>query len=411
MPGFLYMARDRRGTLQSGQLDAVDEDEVVAVLQSRGLIVTRLSRKTTEVDQTLQRRQTARRLHGKVTSDDLVLFCQQLATLIDAGIPLLKSLEVLSNQIESRALLITVEQIRHDIEAGQTLRDALARHPRIFSNFWVNLVETGEASGHLAQSLHHLASYLESSRNLKRKAVTALTYPALLIAVAVAALAVFTIKIIPIFSGVFESMTVRLPPLTLAVLGLSRFAQRYWVLVTLGLFAGGYGLRWFMRTEQGRWFVDRLQLRLPVFSQFFVHFQLAQFSRGMATLLESGVPILYGLEIMEHSASNQVYGRAIGRVKAQVREGTSLADPIEATGLFPAMVIQMIQVGEEIGELGKMLDRVASYYEQRVETFIERLAILFEPLAISVMAVVIGTLVLAMFMPIFQLAGSAGSGV
>ena len=405
MPSFLYTARDRRGILQTGQLDAVDEDEVVTVLQNRGLIVTRLSHKTAEMGQALQRRQMARRLHGKVTSDDLVLFCQQLATLLEAGIPLLKSLEVLSAQVESRALLVAVEQMRRDIEAGKTFRDALARHPNIFSSFWVNLIETGEASGHLAQSLHHLARYLESVRTLMRKASTALTYPVIMIVAAVIALAIFTLKIIPIFKGVFASMGLELPMLTLIVITVSSFVKQYFVLVVIGAIAAGYVLSQFVRSDQGRWLIDRLQLRLPGFNHFFMHFQLAQFSRGLSTLLESGVPILYGLEIMEHSATNQVYARAIGQVKESVREGKSLAEPMEATGLFPAMVVQMIQVGEEIGELGKMLDRVAKYYEEWLETFIERLAVMFEPIAIMVMAVVIGTIVLAMFLPIFRLAG------
>jgi len=347
----------------------------------------------------------ARRLHGRVSVDDRVLFCQQLAALVEAGVPLARSLEVVSWQAESRPFLLAIEQLRQDIEAGLTFHEALAKHPKVFSRFWVNLVETGEASGHLAQSLNQLARYLESVRGLQRKAVTALTYPLVLIGAAILALAVFVFKIIPIFSGIFASMNVELPLLTQLIVGMSNFARRYAILVFLGMVAVGWGVRKFVRTEQGRWIVDRLLLRLPLAKQFFAQFQLAQFARGLGTLLESGVPILFSLEIMEQSAVNKVYAQAIAQVKESVREGKPMAEPMERTGVFPPMTVQMVQVGEETGELGKMLDRVAKYYEERVATFIERLQVLFEPIAIVVMAVIIGTIVISMFLPIFSLAG------
>jgi len=409
MASFVYVARDRSGILQTGDLDAVDEDEVLSVLQTRGLIVTSLARKESQVAERALRRRNVR-LHGRVTVDDKVLFCQQLATLIDAGIPLLKGLEVLSTQVESRPLMMAIERMRQDIEGGLTFRDALAKHPKIFSSFWTNLVQTGEASGHLAQSLQQLARYLESVRDLQQKAITAMTYPLVLIGAAVLALAVFVLKIIPIFSGLFASMNVPLPLLTQIVMGVSEFARRYAIVVVLVLVGAGWLLRNFVRTEEGRWLVDRLLLKIPVFNRLFVQLQLAQFSRGLSTLLESGVPILFSLEIMEHSATNKVYGRAIGQVKESVRQGKTVAEPMDKESLFPPMMVQMIQVGEEIGELGKMLDRVAKHYEERVSTFIERLTSLFEPIAIAVMALIIGTLVISMFLPIFSIAGGFRPG-
>ena len=406
MPDFFYMARDKGGALQSGHLEGVDEDEVVAVLQNRGLFVTRLSRKDSlAVAARTIRRSRGLRLHGRVTTDDQVLLCQQLATLIEAGIPLLKSLEVVSAQVESRPLLAALEEMCQDIESGQTFRDAMARHPRIFSHFWVNLVETGEASGHLAQSLNQLARYLESSRDLQRKAVTAMTYPLVLIGASVVALGVFVVKIIPVFTGIFASMHVQLPLLTQIVLVISEAVRRYLFFIVLGAVAAGYALRRFVRTEQGRWVVDRLLLKIPVFNQLFIQLQLAQFAQGLGTLLESGVPILFSLEIIEHSLSNKVYAQAVREVKDYVREGKPMAEPMERTGLFPPMTIQMVQVGEEIGELGRMLGRIAKYYEDRVSTFIERLTVLFEPVAIVIMAAIIGVLVISMFLPIFSLAG------
>jgi len=406
MPTFLYTARDRTGAMQNGHLDAVNEEEVVALLQNRGLIVTGVSRKESQISRAARQR-SVRRLHGGVTADDKVLFCQQLATLLDAGVPLLKSLEVICAQVESRSLLVAVEQMRQEIEAGKTFHEAMTKHPRIFTTFWINLVQNGEASGHLGQALNQLVSYLESVRDLQSKAMTALTYPMVLVIAAAVAVAVFVLKIIPVFMGIFSSMNVELPFLTQVIVAFSRAAQRYGIFMAAGLVGLGWFIREFLRTEQGRWLMDRLLLRIPVFNQLFIQLQLAQFARGLGTLLESGVPILFSLDIMEHGATNKVYGRAIGEVKEFVREGKTMAGPMEQTGLFPPMVVQMVQVGEEIGELDKMLDRIARYYEQRVGTFIDRLSVLFEPIAIAVMTVVIGTLVVAMFLPIFKLAGGA----
>lgn len=408
MPSYTYTARDRGGSLQKGHLDGIDEDEVITTLQNRGLTVTGLSRQEETSAGKAKLRQKSlvrRRMHGRVTVDDKVLFCQQLATLVEGGIPLLRSLQVMTAQVESKMLLEAVEQMRRDIEAGRTFRDSLARYPHIFSNFWVNLVETGEASGHLAEALNHLAKYMEQIRNIRNKAITAFTYPAVLIGAATVALGVFMLKIIPIFANMFASMEMELPPMTLAVIAMSEFLQHYFVVLILGLVGVGFLLKRFLGTDSGRWILHSCQLRVPVFSRLFMELQFAQFARGLSTLLASGVPILFSLEIMERSATNVVYGKAIGTVREFLREGKSMAEPLAQTGLFSAIMVQMIQVGEEVGELGKMLDRVALYYEGRVEAFVERMTVLFEPFAIIVMAFLIGFLVISMFMPIFQMAG------
>jgi len=319
-------------------------------------------------------------------------------------------MEVVSLQAESRALLSAIEQMRHDVEAGSKFATAVAKHPAIFSGLWVSLVETGEASGTLGQSLSQVASYLEAMRNLRNKAMTAMTYPLVLIVSAVLVLMFFVLKIIPIFSGIFAQMNIPLPLLTRIIIAISDAARHYTILVVFGLVAVGWMARRFLRTEQGRWLRDRTLLKLPVFNGLFIQLQLAFFSQGLSTLLASGVPILTSMEIMEHSASNLVYAKAIGEVREAVREGKPMAGPMGASGLFPPMMVQMIQVGEEIGELAKMLGRVAKYYEERVDTFIERLSVLFEPIAIVVMAGIIGTLVISMFLPIFSLAGGMKAG-
>ena len=410
MPAFVYMARDRGGMIQSGHLEAVGEDEVISVLQGRGLIVTSLSRREAQPLASSRAKTRAAAMHGSVRLDDLVLLCQQLATLIEAGVPLLRSLEIVSLQSESRALLYAVEQMRRDIEGGSKFGRAMARHPQIFTGLWVSLVETGEASGNLGQSLTQIARYLESLRNLQNKAVTAMTYPVLLISAAVLVLGFFVLKIIPIFKTVFDSMDVPLPLLTQVTVSVSDFCRQYAFFVAGGAAAGFFFARRFFRTDQGRWILDQAAIKVPVFKTLFVQLELAYFSKGLSTLLASGVPILTSLEIMEHSASNRVYGKAIREIRELVREGKSMAEPMGKSGLFPPMMVQMVQVGEEIGELGKLLGRVAGYYEQRVDTFIERLTVLFEPIAIVVMAVIIGALVISMFLPIFSLAGGLKAG-
>ena len=406
MAAFLYRARDQQGLLQTGRLDAADADEALAMLQRRGLIVVAVSNDQGRAQPEAAKR--PRRLHARVTVDDRIMMCQQMATLLEAGVPLLRSLQAVSRQLESRTLLTTLSQVRQDIEGGWTFRNAIAKHPQVFSIFWVNLIETGEASGHLAQSLKQLAQYHESVRQLNSKAVTAMTYPAVLIVAAIGALFFFSLKVIPMFNTIFSAMHIELPLLTKIILGISNFVRHHVVLLILGMAACGFGVFHAARLPQGKRMLDWGSLHLPLFRQLFINLQLAQFTRGLATLLATGVPILASLEIMERSASNGVYAKAIGEAKDAVREGKPMVQPLEGSGLFPAVMVQMVQVGEEIGELPKMLDRSAAYFEERVNVFIERMTSLFEPIAIVVMGAVIGTLVISMFLPIFSMSTGGG---
>lgn len=403
MPTFTYIARDQEGLARSGQVDGVTEDEAIVLLQHRGLLVTSISKKDLAQKSRVVFRQGARRFHGRVTVDDQVLLCQQMATLVEAGVPLLRSLEVVAAQVESRPLLLALEQIRHDVGAGSTLVAALAKHPAIFSKLWLNLVETGEASGHLAQSLTQLARHFESVRHVQNEAKTALTYPAFLIGAAICVSLFFVYWLIPRFTGIFTAQQMELPLLTRIVIGVSDLARRYIVVVIAAPFAAGFFLRRYLRTAAGQWVRDRLALRLPLFRQLFEAIQLAEFSRGLSTLLESGVPLLSTLEILENSATNLVYGQAIGRIREHVKEGKTIAEPMVETGLFPPITVQMIQVGEEIGELAKMAGRVAKYYEEQLAIFIARMTRLFEPIAIVVMAVLVLLIVLSIFLPVIQM--------
>jgi len=406
MPTFAYTSRDEKGVVQTGNLEALSEDQVVAILQHRGLLVTSISRKDLEpAAKPVVSRSTRRRMHTGAKTGDHVLLCQQLATLVDAGVPLLKSLKIVSAQVESRILLIALDEVYRDVEGGSTLRKALAKHPKIFSNLWLNLVETGEASGHLAQAFQQLARHFESAQHLQNEARTALTYPAFLMGAAVLVMALFVYWLIPKFATMFASIDTELPLLTRIIIGISDAARRYVVAIIGGLALTGWGLRRYLRTESGQWMRDRLLLRLPLFQTLITNVQLAEFSRGVSTLLESGVPLLSCLEILETSATNKLYGQAIGSIKEAVKEGKTMYEPMDKTGMFPPMTVQMVQVGEEVGELAKMTARIARYYEEQVETFISRMTRLFEPIAIVVMGGLVLIIVLSIFLPIFKMAG------
>ena len=409
MPTFTYTARDQQGLVQTGSLDAASEDEVIATLQHRGLLVTSITVK--DLNQapkiSVKKFSSSRRMHSRVTTDDQVLLCQQLATLVEAGVPLLKGLEVVSVQVESRMLLLACEEIRRDVAGGRTFRDALAKHPAVFSNLWLNLVETGEASGHLAESLKQLSRHFELAQHLQSEAKTALTYPAFLCVAAMAVMAVFVYWLIPKFASMFASMEgLELPLMTRVVIGVSDVARKYVVIIVFGGMGFFYLMGRYLQTNTGQWMRDTLLLRIPLFKQLFTYIQLAEFSRGLSTLLESGVPLLSALEILERSATNKVYGQAIGGIKDLVREGKTMAEPMGDAGLFPPMMVQMVQVGEEVGELAKMVERIARFYESRVETFIERMTRLFEPIAIVIMGGLVLIIVLSIFMPIFKMATS-----
>ena len=416
MPTFTYSARNEQGTAQTGQLDAITEDEAIATLQRRGLTVTSISQRGGAEGggpKLSEKRVKSRhrKMHVGVKVDDQVLLCQQLATLVGAGVPLLKSFEVVSAQVESTKLLIALEEVHRDVAAGRTFRESLSKHPAIFSNMWLNLIETGEASGHLADSLQQLAHHFEMAQHLQNETKTALTYPLFLLAACVAVLALFVYWLIPKFATMFETMGgMELPLITRIVVGASNWARKFWYVVVGASGGSFYALRAYLKTVPGQWMRDKLVLRIPVFKEFFAHVQLAEFSRGLSTLLASGVPLLSSLEILERSATSWVYGRAIGRVREAVKEGKTMAEPMAALELFPPMTVQMVQVGEEVGELSKMVDQMAKYYEGRVETFISRMTRLFEPIAIVVMGGLVLIIVLSIFMPIFKMSSGFKAG-
>lgn len=400
MPYFIYRVRDKSGRERQDTREAANEEELIAQLQNEELLVISVTRR----DLAFKKRLAAGRQHLRITIDDLILFARQLSTMLAAGVTLLKSLDVLSKQIESKALLGVVEEVKQDITGGGSFRDALAKHPRVFSEFWVHIVETGEASGALPVTLAQLADYLESSAAMRRKVTSALIYPAVLIMIAIIASTIFTVWIIPIFAQVFDSFEVELPFITQAVITFSKFMRKHFIICFTLAFGLGYLLYKYIHTEKGRWQFDQLKFKIPLLSSFFQRVVIERFSSGLATLIESGVPILYGLDIVGRAVENKVVEKAIGEVRESVRQGKGMSRPLEESGVFTPMVVQMVSVGEEIGELGKMLERISEFYKERIATTIARITTLIEPTILVFMGVIVGIMVISMFLPIFQLA-------
>lgn len=402
MPFFKYVARDRSGKMIEEAIETVSQEDLVNMLQNRGLFIISIQQE----NQIKQVRKVQRRYHRGVKAFDLIMFSKELATLLNSGVTLIKSLDILSKQTESQTLLRIIEQVKKDVEGGYTFQNALKKHDKVFSSFWIHLVETGEASGHLPQSLEQLSGYLEESAELKKKVTSAMVYPVILVCVASGAIAIFLLKIIPIFSEIFKGFNVELPLLTRIVIAMSNIIRRYFLIVAGIGTALFFVARQYISTETGRFQFDALKLKLPIIGPVIQEVSTERFASGLSTLLKSGVPILHALEIAEKTAGNKVMEKELRQVKTAVRDGRGIAQVMQESSLFSPLVVQMIGVGEEIGELGKMLEKISMFYKERVNTFVSRLTTMFEPLVLVFMGVVVGVLVVAMFMPIFSISSA-----
>lgn len=410
MAKYFYVARDYRGDKNSGLEDAPSQDELVGRLQARGLTVVSVTLEAekqqagplTAAEAAL--RNDAKKRHYRVKSSDLTLFCRQLSTLLGAGITILKSLQIISKQVSSQKLYNVIQTLQKNMEQGLSLHEAMAKHPKIFSDLWVNLVESGEASGNLAIVLNRLATFLERSAAFRAKIISALIYPILLVFAATGVLLFMTIKVIPTFAQIFSGLNVTLPVLTRIVFAFSFFLRKYILLFVLAIGAVIFFITRYIKTKEGRLRFENFKFGLPLFGEFFRAIVVERFSSELSTLIESGVPILYSLEIAERSIGNAVMAGVIRQVKESVREGKGLASPLEKSGFFEPMVIQMVMVGEEIGELPQMLKRINTFYQEYVETFLARILALFEPMMLVCMGFVVGIIVIGMFLPIFSIA-------
>lgn len=399
MPLFKYTAKRLSGETVTGTLEATTQSLVLDALRKQGLVVIGV-------------RETAPKTRGRarVKLEELVVFSRQLATLVEAGIPLVTGLDTLHAQLERPGLKAVVGRIRDDVEGGANFTDALAKHPTVFSSLFVSMVKAGEASGTLAEILDRLAIYLEKTAALQRKVKSALIYPAVVSSMALLITVFLIVKVVPTFKGIFATLKGELPLPTQILLGVSDFCQRYF-LVGIGLLVGlVVGGRRYHQTSAGRLRIDRWLLTLPIFGILLRKVAIAQFSRTLSTLVKSGVPILTSLEIVGKTADNRVLEDAITNVRTSIREGENIAGPLAASGVFPPLVVRMVSVGEQTGQLEKMLAKIADFYESEVDAAVSGLTSILEPLIIAVMGVVVGGIVIAIFMPILKITQYLSAG-
>jgi len=395
MPNFKYRAKDQQGKAVSATLEAKDKTALVELLRKRDLIII-------SVEETKGR---ALKVTGKakVKMDDLVIFSRQLATMVDSGIPLVQALDVLAEQIERPGFQAVVAGLRDNIETGSSLSEALSRHPGIFSALFVNMVRAGESSGMLDDILERLADYLEKSNALAHKVKSSFIYPGLVVSMAIIITSVLIFKVVPTFKGIFDTLGGELPVITQMLISFSNFARRSAPLLLGGLFLLAFSLRRVIRTKKGRMQLDKTVLRLPIVGVLLRKVAIARFSRTLSTLVKSGVPILNSLEIVARTSGNKVVEAAVDQVRTNIREGENIAEPLARSGVFPPMVTRMIGVGEQTGELEKMLAKISDFYEEQVDTAVSGLTSLIEPIIIVFLGVVVGGIVAAMFLPIFKI--------
>jgi len=395
MPTFSYSARPASGgDIQSGEIELASKDDVLAYLHRQRMIPVSVREKAKEFNITFG---------TGVRTRDVVIFTRQFATMINSGLPLVQSLDILAEQTENTALRKTIQDVLYDVESGHTLADAMGRHPKIFSDLYVNMVAAGEAGGILDTILLRLATFLEKNDALVRKIKGAMVYPAVILSVAAIAIVILLIFVIPTFQSMFESAGIPLPLPTRIVIGMSAFLQAYWWAIGVAVIVGGFLLRQFYRTDGGELVIDKLLLGMPILGDLQRKAAVARFTRTLGTLVSSGVSILEGLEITAKTAGNRVIHDAVMGSRASIAGGETIAGPLKESGVFPPMVVQMINVGEQTGGLDEMLSKIADFYDEEVDAAVEVLLSAMEPIMIVVLGVVVGGMIVAMYLPIFDM--------
>lgn len=399
MPVFSYSARTIAGEIQNGEIDLPTREEVVGYLRKQRLLPVAVKAKPKEVSLAFG---------SGVKTREVVIFTRQFATMINSGLPLVQSLSILAEQTENKRFQTVIRAVLHDIESGQTLADSMRRHPKVFTDLYVNMVAAGEAGGILDIILNRLASFLEKNDALALKIKGAMTYPAVMLFVVIAATTVLLWKVVPVFAGMFEGAGVALPAPTRAVMGASAFLQSYMLYLVGAVVAGVFLLRQYYNTPDGRLTIDRLLLRMPVLGALIRKAAVSRFTRTLGTLISSGVSILDGLEITARTSGNRVIHDAVMSSRASIAGGATISDPLKSSGVFPPMVVQMINVGEQTGGLDEMLSKIADFYDDEVDAAVAALTSVLEPIMIVVMGVVVGGMVVAMYLPMFDLISTVG---
>jgi type IV pilus assembly protein PilC len=402
MAVFAFSGRTRTGQIVNGEMEAPSREAVVAQLRRQQVLATSIRPKAKDVEIKIPG------FGGKVGDRDLAVVTRQLATMIDAGLPLVQCLDILGQQQENKTFKKTLVEIRHDVEGGATFSAALKRHPKIFGALFTNMVEAGEAGGILDTILNRLAAYIEKAMILKKRIKSAMFYPATIVTVAVVVVIFLLIYVIPTFQQLFAGFGATLPLPTIIVLELSRIVRAYLLYMVGGFVVFVVGIRMYYQSEGGQRNIDGLLLKLPVFGPLIRKVAVAKFTRTLGTLVSSGVAILDGLDITARTAGNKVVEEAVFKARTTIAQGKTIAEPLGASGVFPPMVVQMIGVGEQTGALDRMLNKIADFYDEEVDTAVAALTSLLEPLLVIFLGVIIGGVVVAMYLPIFKLISVVG---
>ncbi len=394
---FAYQARDAAGKTVTGVTEALNQDNAVSSLMSRGLMVLSIEQKSARTQQ---------KKAITVKSDELVVFTRQLATMVEAGLPLVSSLTALYEQADPKKQLrlrSVIGDLTARVQSGESFNEALSRQPRVFSRLYISMVRAGESGGLLSEILDRLAGFLEASSRLRKKVKSAMTYPIIVVVLAFLITAFLIIKVVPVFAGIFEDFDSALPAPTQILLNFSAFCQSYWWVILIGMIAAYVGFKAFISTKSGRDFWDKYKLKMPVFGPLAHKIAMSRFSRTFAQLIRSGVPILEVIDIVAETSGNNMVEYGIRRVGQDVEKGDNLASALGKENIFPPMMVRMVGAGESTGKIDEMLEKMADFWDEEIEAMLNALTSLIEPMLIVFLGVVVGGIVIALFMPIFKL--------
>jgi type IV pilus assembly protein PilC len=402
MPEFLWEATNRKNEQKKGEMEATDEAALRGQLRRLGYRNINVKEKPKDLLEYIPF------LKKKVAEKDVVVFARIFSTMINAGLPLIQCLNLLAEQEKNKVFAKIINTIREDIEGGSTLYDALKKHPQVFDELFISLVAAGESGGILDIILLRLSNYMEKALKLKRKVKGAMTYPITVLLISVGVVSLLLLKVIPVFQKMFSDMGGELPGPTQILINASQFMQSYFFYMVIGVFVLGYLFKQFYKTEKGRYLVDDFLLKSPVFGPLLRKVAVAKFTRTLATMMASGVPILEGLTIVSKTAGNVIVEKALIKTRQSISEGKSIAEPLQESGVFPSMVVQMIAVGESTGALDAMLTKIADFYDDEVDVAVDAMTALLEPFMMVFLGGVVGGMIIAMYLPIFKMASVVG---
>jgi type IV pilus assembly protein PilC len=402
MPVYVWQGQDRKGAFHKGEIEAIDEAAVGLQLRRVQIKPAKIKKKPKDLFENVSF------LQPKVRTPDVVVFARQFATMINAGLPLIQCLDILQAQQENKTFKKMLRQIKETVEAGSTLADALGKYPNVFDDLFVNMIAAGETGGILDTILNRLSEYMEKAMKLKKRVKSAMTYPIIVLCIAVLVIGVIMVFVIPVFEKMFADFGGALPGPTQIVVNTSEFIRDN-ILYMIGAAVVFFFLfKRYYKTKKGRALVDDYLLKLPVFGLLLRKVAVAKFTRTLGTMVSSGVPILDALDITAKTSGNKTVEAAIYRVRVGISEGRTIADPLAESGVFPSMVCQMVAVGESTGALDAMLSKIADYYDDEVDAAVDSLTAMIEPFMMVFLGVTIGGLVVSMYLPIFKMAGMVG---